>query len=236
MKSTKNREGHYLKQILEKLETILENRSLRVRIMLASTGIDLRICNVKFVEKILKDIIDNVDSLKKIIMPELVSLSRIIGTMDFTTDLKIEEIVARKILQEAGNRIEQSTTFNGHKNHIQILHNLILRNIYDFELLENVFRPDYIRFIYKKNKILEPEMYKLDAYCRLNLALEYKGELLSDIYIAKMGLFLTNYFPREETSIRRKERFIMQVHDVVKTKYKFFKYANAAAHFKHAGI
>lgn len=219
-------------RILAKLEKATENKCLHIRLMLADIGTRHRIFNPVTMEKLLNDIAADENAIPELRARSLVQLSNMIGIMDITTDSKVEEVVATRLLQETGNRI--GDWLSSHGNIISILHSLSMKNIYDLELMEYVLRPDYIHFIYKKNKLLEPDLFKLDGYCRHSLALEYKGNLLSDDYLSKMGQFRTSYLPSEDAS-RNKVGFLDQISNAVKKAFEFHKFANAAAHFQHAG-
>lgn len=195
----------------------------------------LRICNEELIEYTLQRCLNQPEIFSTLTILEFEQLSEILGLFNFTTKSHIAMSIANGILDQLRNRLSKITYQSFHTHCIQILHYLSLINVYDVDIIDNIFHPDFMFFMHKRNKILDPELLYLDGYARINLNGIYAGHLLDNSYLEKMGEFQTNYVPDRENQLKKTDDFVIEVENTISNLFKYYNYANATPYYKHAG-
>lgn len=219
------------------LKTI-SKRSARECVLIADLGSFVQLSNNEIIEYTLNRCVNEPNVLETFVGSDLERLSRIIGMLNFTSESGIEMAAGKVLLQELRNRIEHIVTNRFHQKFLKILVNLSQADIYDVELLENTLRSDCLRFHYGLSKQFPSDIYMLDAYARLNLAGIYKGDLLSEVHLGKLGKYLSDYLPNDTTnlSLRQNAQYLADVANCVEKVFQHFTYAHATSHFRRPDI
>lgn len=152
---------------------------------MANVGVPIRLFDDVINSIIFKRCLANPDDLKELSMQDLEYLSRLISMVIYNNENIIQRI-GHLLLIEIKTRLDNVAARGFFLNLTNIVRNLTMLNIYDLELLENLFRPDYIKFIYKNCKLIDPQLYEIDGYNRINLKSIYNGNLLPDRYLEKL--------------------------------------------------
>lgn len=214
----------------------MTNRSARTWIGIASLGITFQYANAKICEYTLNRCMSEPNAFKSFRTNDLERLSKLVGKLSFTSETGIEITVGKAILRELRNYADQIINIGFHQQFIYIQWNLTTKDIYDLELLENTLRKDYVLRMYGRRTQLVIPMYSLDTYARLNLATIYKGDLLSDVHLEKMGKFLTDYLPKDRIKTKRGGGAHSEVSKCVENLFEHFTYAHAVSHFRQENI
>lgn len=234
-KSTQKGESDWLMNVIQKFGNTIEKRHISTALLILNSGMNMRVCDSESTEKVLRKCIETKNSFENMSLNDLVTLSRIIGEMNFQTESKIEESVGHQLLRELRNRIHLAASYNAYQKITKILKNLSMINMYDLELIENFLRPDVIKFIYKRNNILSEELFNLDSFARINLASIYTGPYLDEKYRSNMGKYLTSYIPEEKYSKQRKDNFFLEVEKAVLQHFGHIEYVNPTGSSKYSG-
>lgn len=222
-----------LKNILQNLHTsISDHRSLRICFLIANTGTSIRVFNDKIMFELFERCMKQSNELSGCEMSDLKRLSEIISFYHEYVEQRIA--IAHRILDELKNRLENVTQQNFHENLIEIIRNLLFLGIYDSEFLDNIFRSDYIKQMYKKAKPLANAMYEIDGFARINLKNIYCGNLLSDEYLGKFKFFGTQ-IPDQVNRYKVSQAFVYEIENVIKHLFKNYQYAHAIGHHRQAG-
>lgn len=225
-----------IEAIQTKLFKTISKRSTRECVLIADLGSYVSLSNNEIIEYTLNRCVNEPNALETFVASDLERLSRIIGMMNFTSESGIEMAAGKVLLQELRNRIEHIAGYRYHQTFVRIQGNLNQVDIYDVELMENMLRSDYIHFHYARSKQLPIYIYMLDAYARLNLAGIYKGDLLSDVHLKKLGSYLSDYFPNEITNFKRHSLYLIDVANHVEKLFQHFTYAHAVSHYRKPDI
>lgn len=196
-------------------------------------GNSQRICDTDLTEYVYRRLL-NESSFQHLSISEMMQLSHLLGNFHNAAEARVEKLVGDGIISEIRNRLMSVTGRGFYLHLIETLQYLSYRDIYDIELLENLLRQDFVTHMYGKLTLLDHQLYFLNNYAILNLREIYSGPQLDDIYIKKMGKFLTNYVPDKKKSPKR-EHFILEVEDIVADIFKHYQYANAISHRKFTG-
>lgn len=183
----------------------------------------------------LQRFIDDPNSLKQLKIVDISCLAEVLGIFVRDKPHPNELILGERILNEVcENWVHNMCYPSTHINVASIVTHLMSREIYNLELIDNILRPDYIKVIYGKNKVLDREMYLINGFARINLNGVYNGNLLDESYMKIMGKFRTEYIPDDKTPKRSLE-FVIAAQNSVQTLFKHYRFANAVSHYKDAG-
>lgn len=207
----------------------LDQRSLHFCVLTAHMGVPVRIFN-EVINSYLFDRCLN-ESLSKLTIRTLENLSRIVYLSPETSEKLMK--VSHLILDEAKKRLDVVAQQSYYSNFMNIIRNLLIRNVYDLELLNNILRPDYIKFM-NNSKQLEPTMYEIDGYARINLKNIYHGHILPNDFLQRTK-YIVDYIPDQVNRFKKSEQFIYNVENATKRMFSFYNFAHAVAHHRYAG-
>lgn len=227
-----NEEREQLENIQKDLYKSFSDRSLRICLLIADAGTSVRVFNDKIMFELFERCLKQSNTLSDFKMSDLKRLSELIGYIPGYIEKKIS--IGHLLLDVLKNRLENVAQQNFHDNFIEIIRNLLHQGIYNSELLDNIFRSDYIKQIYKKRMQLAGAMYEIDGYARINLRNIYCGNLLSDEYLGKFKFFGTRV-PDQLNGHNVSEAFVYKIENVIKHLFNNYQYAHAISHHRQAG-
>lgn len=211
----------------------MSERSLRTCILMANVGVPILLFDNEIIQHIFDRCLTNTEQLSELSMSDLNHLTRILSYSK-NEDNELIKKVGLVLLEELKNRLDLVAQRGSYMNFISIVRNLTTIDVYDLELMDNIFDMDYIKFIYRRNKRLDMQLYEIDGYNRINLKNIYKGNHLSDSYLEK-SCILINWIPDRSKKNRKKSEFSFAIEDVVQKNFTNFQYAHAVAHRMNAG-
>lgn len=220
--------------ISRKLHESLQDRSLKMCILVANVGSPVRIFDNEIMSHVFNRCINHPEELHDLYMPDLEYLSRILSMTNHGNNelgKKIGTLILNEIINNRLDMIAQRGIFRNFSN---IIRNLTMIDVYDLELLNNILSPDYIRLIYKRSKQLDSQIYDIDWYCRINLKNEYKGNLLPQSQVEKL-CFLIDWIPDRVNRHKQIHEFNYAIEDVAEKLFTYSQYAHAIPSRKHAG-
>lgn len=219
--------------IAKTLRSTLANRSLKTCILMANVGISIRLFDNDVIANVFNRCLNYPDEFDELSMPDLEYLSRVLSTVNHSDKDELQK-VGHLLLNEIVNRLDQVASRGFYAHFTNIIRNLTVIDVYNLELMDNIFRPDYIRFIHKNSKQLDLPLYEIDGYNRINLKNIYTGNRLSDIHLAKL-CFLINWVPdKAKLKYKKHYEFTFAIEDVVRKLFTYCQYAHAVAHRKNA--
>lgn len=171
--------------------------------------------------------------MEQLLMADLEHLSRILTMSNVDNDEMVTN-VGVLVLEEVKNRLESVASRKFFSHFINIIRNLTFIDVYDVDLMENMFSPEYIECMYKKNKQLDKQMYEIDGFNRINLKGIYKGRPLPDEYLVKL-CFKIEWAPDRVERYHKSDEFQYAIEDAAKNLFKYCKFAHALPHHNHAG-
>ncbi|XP_055319239.1 uncharacterized protein LOC129576975 [Sitodiplosis mosellana] len=221
--------------IAKNLRASLQNRSLKMCILVANVGTPIRLFDHKITWHVFERCLNHPEELRDLSMPDLEYLSRIL-TMSNHENGELVNRVATMLLHEIiNNRLDVVAQRGVFRNFSNIIRNLLMVDVYDIELLDNILSPAYIKFIFKSMRQLDLQIYEIDGYCRINLRDIYKGNLLPTSYVQKL-CFLISWVPDKVNRYKKNDEFSYAIEDVVEKLFTHFQYAHAIPHRKHADL
>lgn len=200
---------------------------------MANVGVPVRLFDSKIILHVFHRCLNHPEEFEELSMHDLEYLSRILSMTNYDNREMMRK-VGNLLLDEIKNRLEYVASRGIYTNFINIIRNLTMIDVYDLEVMDNIFRMDYIRFIFKSSKQIDMQMYEIDGYNRINLRGIYKGNRLPDIYLEKL-CYLVNWIPDRVERFKKYDEFAYAIEDVVLKLFKYCQYAHAVAHRKHAG-
>lgn len=219
-------------KISKNLRATIENRSLKICILLANVGVPVRHFDKEIIKYVFMRCLNHPEELKDLSMPDLEYLSRILSMSKYENQEMLVK-VGRHLLDEVEARLENVASRGFYTNFINIVRNLTMIDVYNLELMDNIFRPEYIKFIHKLSKQVDMQMYEIDGYNRINLKGVYKGNLLPSKYLDKM-CFLIEWVPNQ-AKYRKQDEFSYAVENTIRKLFTHCQYAHAVCHRRHAG-
>lgn len=217
---------------MKQLSTTIANRSFRLCLMTANMGALVRTFDDELISYFFQRCLNRPDEISQLSMYDLELLSKFIKVYPKNAEYRTK--VGHQLLDELKDRADSVANQTFHVHFIKIIRNLIVRNIYDFELLDNLFRSDYIKLMYRKKKQLDGALYEIDGYTRINLKDIYFGNRLSDDDLDKFKHFGT-YIPDQINKPKRSETYTYKIEEIVGKLFKHYKYAHAVGHHRAAG-
>lgn len=199
---------------------------------MANVGLAIRFFERDIIANVFDRCVNHSDDFRELSMPDLEYLSRVLSMYTGSDRDRMRQI-GQLVLDEIANRLDQVASRGFYVHFTNIVRNLTVIDVYNLELIDNLFRPDYIRFIHKNSKQLDLPLYEIDGYSRINLKHIYAGNRLSDIHLEKLR-FLINWVPDEKQRHKKHYEFTFVIEDVVQKLFTHFKYAHAIAHRKNA--
>lgn len=199
-------------------------------------GISHRIYNDKLTQRVYQRILDSDEGLGSLRHNEITQIADVLGTFTTATPNGNEIIIAERILKSLENLIHLSLYTGIHRNMVTIMCHLLRLGIYNMELIDNILRPDYIKLLYGRNKVLPVEIFLINGFTQINLKNIYSGNRLDKSYTQIMGKYMTDFIPdRNDSKRSRHTDFILSIEYCVEKLYKHYRYANAVSHYKNAG-
>lgn len=229
---TKAKTPQWMK-ISEALRSNMEARLLKTCILMANIGVPIRLFDDQVILNVFQRCLNHPEEFEGLSMHDLEYLSRILCMSNYS-DREMIRKIGNLLLTEIKNRLEYVALRGFYTNFINIIRNLTLIHIYDLEIMENLFRPEYIRFIHKNSKQVDMPLYELDGYNRINLKCIYKGHLLPDNYLERI-CYLVDWVPDRVERYRKHHEFVYAIEDIVRKHFTHCQYAHAVAHRKAAG-
>lgn len=221
--------------ITKNLRSSLENRSLKMCILVANVGTPIRLFDNEITSLVFNRCLNHPEELQELSMQDLEYLSRILSMSNHENDelvKKIGTMVLHEIINNRLNVVMQRGIFRNFSNTIR---NLIMFDVYDLELLDNILSHDCIQFIYKRARQLDMQIYEIDGYCRINLRKVYKGNLLPKSNVEKL-CFLINWAPDRVKRYRKNDEFSYAIEDAAKKLFTHCQFAHAIPHRRHGEI
>lgn len=199
---------------------------------MANVGITARMFDNDIIANVFHRCLNHADEFSELSMPDLEYLSRVLSTYNQSEKDELQKI-GHLVLNEIENRLDQVASRGFYAHFANIVRNLTVINVYNLELMDNILRPDYIRFIHKKSKQLDLPLYEIDGYNRINLKNIYTGNRLSDIHLSKL-CYLINWIPDRQKQFKNHYDFVFVIDDIVRKLFTYCQYAHAVAHRKNA--
>lgn len=222
-------------KILDHLKATMETRSFRLCVLMTNIGAPIRVFDKEMMFKVFKRCLDHPNELRHLTMTDIECLTRTISLFSDSSMENMMKDIGYHVLDELKNRLDQIASRNFFASFINIIRNLIHIDVYDLELMENIFRADFIKCIYKKSLQLCLPIYEIDGYNRINLRNIYKGNHLADCYTDRLR-FLSEYVPNRINRFKKSELFNYIIEDAISRLFKHYQYAHAVPHRRHAGI
>lgn len=219
-------------KISQNLRASIEKRSLKTCILLANVGLPTRYFDKETILHVFNRCSAHPGELQELSMADLEYLSRILTMSNFENQEIITK-VGQNVLNELISRLDNVASRGFYTNFINIVRNLTMIDVYDLELMHNIFRKDFIKFIHKQSKQVDMPMYEIDGYNRINLKGIYKGNVLQPNYLSKM-CFLIEWVPDKENN-KKQDEFSHSIKDAVQKQFTHCQYAHAIPHRRHAG-
>lgn len=199
---------------------------------MANIGIAVRLFDDAIISNVFNRCLNHPDEFSELSMPDLEYLSRVLSTINHSDRDELQRI-GHLLLNEIVNRLDQVASRGFYAHFANIIRNLTVIDVYNLELLDNIFRPDYIQFIHKKSKQLDLPLYEIDGYTRINLKDIYTGNRLSEVHLSKL-CYLINWVPDKKKKFKKHHDFTYAIEDVVRKLFTHCQYAHAVAHRKNA--
>lgn len=219
---------------VKNLRASLQNRSLKMCILVANVGTSIRLFDDETVWHVFERCLNYPEELQDLSMPDMEYLSRILYLSNHGDNELLKKVGTLLLDEIINNRLEIVAQRGIYRNFSNIIRNLTMIDVYNLELLDNILSPEYIKLIFKKSKQLEMQIYEIDGYCRINLRDIYKGNLLSKSYLDKL-CFLIEWIPNRVNKYAKAHEFAYNIEDVAKKLFTYCQYAHAIPHRRHAG-
>lgn len=200
---------------------------------MVNVGVPIRDFDDEVILSTYKRCLNHPDEFEDLSMSDLEYLSRILSMSNYH-DQEIVRQVGVLLLQEIKNRLLNVASRGFYEHFGNIVRNLTMIDVYDVELMDNLFRPDYIKCIHKHSKQVDMQLYEIDGYNRLNLKDIYNGNTLHDDYLDRL-CYLINYVPDRVGRYKKLDEFAYAIEDVVNKLFTYSKYTHAVGHRRHAG-
>lgn len=199
---------------------------------MAHVGLPIRLFDTDIIANVFDRCLNHPDEFGELTMPDMEYLSRILSMNNHSDPDQLQK-VGHLLLDEIKNRLGQVTSRRFYAHFINIVRNLTVIDVYNLELMDNIFRPDYIRIIHKNCKQLDFPIYEIDGYNRIDLKNIYKGNRLSEIHLEKLK-FLINWVPDKDNRYKKHFEFSFAIENAVQKLFTYCQYAHAVAHRKNA--
>lgn len=199
---------------------------------MANVGIAIRLFDNDIIAHMFERCLNHPDEFSELSMPDLEYLSRVLCTVTHSDRNELQK-VGHLLLNEIINRLDQVASRGFYAHFANIVRNLTVIDVYNLELMDNIFRPDYIQFIHKKSKQLDLPLYEIDGYNRINLKDIYTGNRLSEKHLDKL-CYLINWIPDKANRRKKHYEFTFAIEDVIQELFTHYQYAHAIAHRKNA--
>lgn len=220
--------------MLEDARKSILTRSLDECIYLMRMGAPIEL----FDEVIMKHTFDLCLSESEFIALPMATLADLARSLSHFHDQKYaqtKDLVGHRILAEVKNRLHCVTNASFYTMMLHIIQNLIQMDVYDLELMENLFRDEMLQLMHPNDKANTLCLYEIDGYNRINLRHVYRGQHLSQIFLANLK-FLTDFIPDRKKRYHKRHRFFYAMEDVVGGWFPQYAYAHALPFYKFPGM
>lgn len=201
---------------------------------MANVGTPIRLFDHEIILNVFERCLNHPDEFEELSIADLEYLSRILTMSNYENPEKIRKVGHLVLNEMINNRLDQVASRSVYTNFINIVRNLTMIDVYDLELMDNLFRPDYIKFVHKNSKQIDMPMYEIDGYNRLNLRGIYNGNHLSDEYLERLR-YLIHWIPDRVERYRKQDEHVYAIEEVVQQLFTYCKFAHIVAHRRHAG-
>lgn len=113
-------------------------------------------------------------------------LSDILSSVASQSDMTAVHAAGCEVLKEVKARLISIANNRAYKHFLAIIRNLTLIDVYDVELMDNLFHDRFLTFMHDKKHIPDLNLYFIDGYNRINLKHIYGGAVLPDKYLSKI--------------------------------------------------
>lgn len=220
-----------LRNIMLNLSSTISERSMPLCVMIATIGSPVRMFDDEIISHLLQRCVNQPNALNHLSISILELLSRIIYYYPKSSDASIQ--LGHLLLEQIVNRLDQITMHTQYPIFMTIIRNLLAQNIYNVELLENIFRSDFLKMM-NNSKQLEKTVYEIDGYAKINLKNIFIGHGLTDDYLQRLK-YLVEYNPDQVNRFRHSERFIYEIENVIKKHFEYYQFAHGVAHHRYPG-
>lgn len=176
-----------LSSISTSFRDTIATRSLSECIQIANIGSKILLFDIEIVDHLLIRCRRNANNeLNTISLANLEILSHILSSASALCDMTAIHAAGHEVLKEVKARLISVAYKRSHKSFLAIIRNLASIDVYDVELMDNLFQDRFLTFIYGKKQTLDYDLYCIDGYNRINLKHTYRGAVLSDTYLSKI--------------------------------------------------
>lgn len=233
-KNVMTSDTQHIKDIFEWFRGTLSSRSLNECIMLINIGTAIEVYDEVILSHTFNLFLNDPQQVTALSPGALQIASRTLSLTQDPKNMETVRLVGHELLKEIKNRLDKVTNRYFHTALINIIRNLSRIDVYDDELMHNLFRKDYLQFMYGKNTKLELPLYEIDGYNRVNLKDSYRGNLMPDKYLESLR-FLWEFIPDRVNRYKKRHRFLYAMEDAVGSLFVHYRYANVLPFHKHPG-
>lgn len=227
-------DAQQIKDIYEWFRGTIETRSLNECVMFINIGAPIELYDEVILAHTFNQCLNDSDQISALSMGTLQILSRALCLTEDPQNMEAARLVGYRLLDEIKRRLDQVTSAYFHVSLISIVRNLTRIDVYDVELMQNLFRKDYLQFIYRKSRKLELPLYEIDGYNRINLKHIYRYDFVPDEYLDNMK-YLQDFIPDRVKRFKKRHRFVYAMEDVIGGLFSQYRYAHVLPFHKHAG-
>lgn len=121
----------------------------------------------------------------------LETLSRVLIAAHHCHEPDIVRAAGQAVLSEMTGRLGSIAYRRFFTHFIGVIRNLTVLDVYDLEVMQNLFNPKLISFMYGKQQLPDMQLHEIDGYNRINLKGIYDGPYLADDHLSKVNLLRT---------------------------------------------
>lgn len=130
----------------------------------------------------------------------LEALSRVLIAAHHCHEPDIVRAAGQAVLSEMKSRLGSIAYRRFFTHFIGVIRNLTALDVYDLEVMQNLFEPKLISFIYGK-QLIDVQLHEIDGYNRINLKGIYDGPYLADDHLNRVRLLHTGNTVRPITHL-----------------------------------
>lgn len=226
------RTKHKLKtQLLDHLLPTFPDRPLSTSLIALLIGLSMQFENH---ELLLQTVCRAAEDVSALTVQDMERLSHVISFLGFRSKSRIELELFNKILKELPSRIEEILAEP--RFFPSLLQSLALKGVYDAELIDNVFKTEFLEYAYQHHNVSN-DIWQLDAFTRINLAGVYHGRRLPKQYTRYLAKYKTHFLPNRAGNHKTtaNDRILMEIGDCVSGLFGPYKFAQGLPHYRTTG-
>lgn len=209
-------------------------RSLGECVLLMRMGTTIEYFDEVITQRTFDLCLNDSSELSELSMPDLVDLARSLSRLHAQNHVHRKDLVGHQILKEVKNRLHNVTNAPFYALLLQIIGNLTLINVHDLEIMENLFRSEFLSLMHRNKRVNALWLYQIDGYNRINLKHIYRGPHLPQDYLTNVK-FLNDFIPDQKKRFHKRHRFFYAMEDVIGGLFAHYSYAHALPFYKNAG-